>query len=208
MGLTKFFNKNSNLINLLIISPALFFVDFSYSKFAILALVLGFLIFVQNLFLILYKLTSDPKKKKHWCSVLTNVLNIILIVPLCLYQYVNPSFNIYNKFIAVFIAVYSSIKLIFKHKYEKNTTSVVNNIKNYNKNTSNKVLKDSNNKVVKDRNNKVLKDSPKTFKFTSSSSGESPTTNDGESSTNYSYSTELSTKEATILCRKINLKSD
>jgi hypothetical protein len=200
MGLTKFFNKNSNLINLLIISPALFFVDFSYSKFAILALVLGFLIFVQNLFLILYKLTSDPKKKKHWCSVLTNVLNIILIVPLCLYQYVNPSFNIYNKFLAVFVAVYSSIKLIFKHKYEKNTTSVVNNIKNYNNNT--------NKNTNKNTNNKVLKDSPKTFKFTNSSSGDSPTTNTCESSTNYSYSTELSTKEATIFCRKINLKSD
>ena len=107
MGLTKFFNKNSNLINLLIISPALFLVDFSYQKFAILALVLGFLIFIQNLFLIIYKLTSDPEKKKHWYGILTNVLNIILIVPLCLYQYVNPSFSIYNKFLALFLAIYS-----------------------------------------------------------------------------------------------------
>lgn len=197
MGLTKFFNKNSNLINLLIISPALFFVDFSYSKFAILALVLGFLILMQNLFLIIYKLTSDPEKKKHYYRVLTNVLNIILIVPLCLYQYVNPSFNIYNKFVAVFLAVYSSIKLIFKQKYEKNTTGVVNNIKNYNKNTN----KNTDNKHVS-------KDSNKTFKFTKSSSDNSPTSHTCESSTNYSYSTEVSTKEATLLCRKFNIKSD
>jgi len=193
MGLTKFFNKNSNLINLLIISPALFLVDFSYQKFAILALVLGFLILVQNLFLILYKLTSDPEKKKHWVKILTNVLNIILLVPLCLYQYVNPSFNIYNKFVAVFLAVYSSIKLIFRQKYEKNTTKVVNNIKNYSKKTDKK---------------HISKDCTKTFDFTSSSSGKSPSTNSGDSSTNYSYSTELSTNEATILCRKFNIKSD
>jgi hypothetical protein len=197
MGLTKFFNKNSNLINLLIISPTLFLVDFSYQKFAILALVLGFLILIQNLFLILYKLTSDPEKKKHWIKVLTNVLNIILLVPLCLYQYVNPSFNIYNKFVAVFLAVYSSIKLIFKQKYEKNTSNVVNNIKNYNKNTNNKTNK-----------KQVSKDCAKTFEFTSSSSDNSPKTNTCESSTNYSYSTELSTKEATLLCRKFNIKSD
>jgi len=197
MGLTKFFNKNSNLINLLIISPALFFIDFSYQKFAILALVLGFLILMQNLFLIIYKLTSDPEKKKHWCRVLTNVLNIILIVPLCLYQYVNPNFNIYNKFVAVFLAVYSSVKLIFKHKYDKKTTSVVNNIKNYNKNTN----KNTNKK-------ECSKDSNKTFEFTSSSSADTPTTHTCESSTNYSYSTEISTKEATLLCRKFNIKSD
>jgi len=194
MGLTKFFNKNSNLINLLIISPALFLVDFSYSKFAILALVLGFLILIQNLFLILYKLTSDPEKKKHWTRILTNVLNIIIIVPICLYQYVNPSFNIYNKFIAVFLAVYSSIKVIFKRKYEnRKNTEIVNNIKNYNKKSNNK---------------ECSKDNVKSFQFTSSSSGDSPTTHTCESSTNYSYSTELSTKEATLLCRKFNIKSD
>jgi hypothetical protein len=193
MGLTKFFHKNSNLINLLIISPALFLVDFSYQKFAILALVLGFLILIQNLFLILYKLTSDTEKKKHWVKILTNVLNIILIVPLCLYQYVNPSFNIYNKFIAVFLAVYSSIKLIFRQKYEKTNSSVVNNIKNYNS------------KVEK---NHVSKDNTKTFDFTSCSSDKSPSSQSCESSTNYSYSTELSTKEATLLCRKFNIKSD
>jgi hypothetical protein len=192
MGLTKFFNKNSNLINLLIISPALFLVDFNYQKFAILALVLGFLILVQNLFLILYKLTSDPEKKKHWVKILTNVLNIILLVPLCLYQYVNPSFNMYNKFVAVFIAVYSSVKLIFRQKYEKNTSSVVNNIKNYNK--------------IDKKQDK--KDSSKSFDFTSSSSGKTPTTQSCETSTNYSYSTEISTKEATLICRKFNLKSD
>ena len=193
MGLTKFFNKNSNLINLLIISPALFLVDFNYQKFAILALVLGFLILIQNLFLIIYKLTSDPKKKKHWFGILTNVLNIILIVPLCLYQYVNPSFNIYNKFVAVFLAVYSSIKLIFKKKYEKNTSCVVNNIKNYNKNP---------------KNNQSCSKETKTFEFTSCKSGDSPTTHTCESSTNYSYSTEISTKEATLICRKFNIKSD
>ena len=99
MGLTNFFNKNSNLINLFIISPALFFVDFSYTKFAVLALILGFLILIQNLFLIIYKLTSNPEKKKHWYASLTNILHIILIVPLCLYQYVNPSFSIYNKIV-------------------------------------------------------------------------------------------------------------
>ena len=197
MGLIKFFNKNSNLINLLIISPALFLVDFSYQKFAILALVLGFLILIQNLFLILYKLTSDPEKKKHWTRVLTNVLNIIILVPLCLYQYVNPSFNIYNKFVAVFLTVYSSIKLIFKQKYEKNTSSVVNNIKNYNKNTNNKTNK-----------KQVSKKSAKSFEFSNSSSGDSPTTHSCESSTNYSYSTDLSTKEATLLCRNFNIKSD
>jgi amino acid transporter len=193
MGLTKFFNKNSNLINLLIISPVLFLVDFSYQKFAILALVLGFLILIQNLFLIIYKLTSDPKKKKHWFGILTNVLNIILIVPLCLYQYVNPSFNIYNKFVAVFLAIYSSIKLIFKRKYEKNTSCVVNNIKNYNKNP---------------KNNQSCSKETKTFEFTSCKSGNSPKTNTCESSTNYSYSTEISTKEATLICRKFNIKSD
>jgi len=192
MGLTKFFNKNSNLINLLIISPALFLVDFNYQKFAILALVLGFLILIKNLFLILYKLTSDPEKKKHWVKILTNVLNIILLVPLCLYQYVNPSFNMYNKFVAVFIAVYSSVKLIFRQKYEKNTSSVVNNIKNYNK--------------IDKKQDK--KDSSKSFDFTSSSSGKTPTTQSCETSTNYSYSTEISTKEATLICRKFNLKSD
>jgi hypothetical protein len=193
MGLTKFFNKNSNLINLLIISPVLFLVDFSYQKFAILALVLGFLILIQNLFLIIYKLTSDPKKKKHWFGILTNVLNIILIVPLCLYQYVNPSFNIYNKFVAVFLAIYSSIKLIFKRKYEKNTSCVVNNIKNYNKNP---------------KNNQSCSKETKTFEFTKSKSSDSPTTHTCESSTNYSYSTEISTKEATLICRKFNIKSD
>jgi hypothetical protein len=193
MGLTKFFNKNSNLINLLIISPALFLVDFNYQKFAILALVLGFLILIQNLFLILYKLTSDPEKKKHWVNILTNVLNIILIVPLCLYQYVNPSFSIYNKFVAVFLAVYSSIKLIFKKKYEKNTSCVVNNIKNYNKNP---------------KKNQSCSKETKTFEFTSCKSGDSPTTHTCESSTNYSYSTEISTKEATLICRKFNIKSD
>lgn len=192
MGLTKFFNKNSNLINLLIISPALFLVDFNYQKFAILALVLGFLILIQNLFLIIYKLTSDPEKKKHWCRILTNVLNIILIVPLCLYQYVNPSFSIYNKFVAVFLAVYSSIKLIFKRKYEKNTC-VVNNIKNYNKNPKNK---------------ESCSKETKTFEFTSSKSADSPTTHSCETSTNYSYSTDISTKEATLICRKFNIKSD
>jgi len=192
MGLTKFFNKNSNLINLLIISPALFLVDFNYQKFAILALVLGFLILIQNLFLIIYKLTSDPEKKKHWVRILTNVLNIILIVPLCLYQYVNPSFSIYNKFVAVFLAVYSSVKLIFKRKYEKNTC-VVNNIKNYNKNS---------------KNNESCSKETKTFEFTSSKSADSPTTHSCNTSTNYSYSTELSTNEATILCRKFNIKSD
>jgi hypothetical protein len=194
MGLTKFFNKNSNLINLLIISPALFLVDFSYSKFAILALVLGFLILIQNLFLILYKLTSDPEKKKHWTRILTNVLNIIIIVPICLYQYVNPSFNIYNKFIAVFLAVYSSIKIIFKRKCEnKKNTEIVNNIKNYNKKSNKK---------------ECVKDNIKSFEFTNSSSGSSPTTHTCESSTNYSYSTEISTKEATLLCRKFNINSD
>jgi len=192
MGLTKFFNKNSNLINLLIISPALFLVDFSYQKFAILALVLGFLILIQNLFLILYKLTSDPEKKRHWVKILTNVLNIILLVPLCLYQYVNPSFNMYNKFVAVFLAVYSSVKLIFRSKYEKNTTNVVNNIKNYNKNDK----------------KHLPKDYSKSFDFTSSSSGKTPTTQTCETSTNYSYSTDISTKEATLICRKFNLKSD
>jgi hypothetical protein len=187
MGLTKFFNKNSNLINLLIISPALFLVDFSYQKFAILALVLGFLILIQNLFLIVYKLTSDPEKKKHWVRILTNVLNIILLVPLCLYQYVNPSYNMYNKFVAAFLAVYSSIKLIFKKKYEKTSSSnIVNNIKNYN-----------NNKKCEDSNFKSSK-----------SSSISSSTNTCESSTNYSYSTELSTKEAILLCRKFNIKSD
>ncbi len=196
MGLTKFFNKNSNLINLLIISPALFLVDFSYQKFAILALVLGFLILVQNLFIILYKLTSDPEKKKNWIKILTNVLNIILLVPLCLYQYVNPSFNMYNKFVAVFLAVYSSVKLIFRQKYEKNTSSVVNNIKNYNK-----IDKKQDKKQDK-------KDSSKSFDFTSSSSGKTPTTESCETSTNYSYSTEMSTKEATLICRKFNIKSD
>jgi hypothetical protein len=195
MGLGKFFNKNSNLINLLIISPALFLVDFNYQKFAILALVLGFLILIQNLFLIIYKLTSDPEKKKHWYRILTNVLNIILLVPLCLYQYVNPSFNMYNKFVAVFLGVYSSIKLIFKQKYEKNTSNIVNNIKNYNKTDKKHVQK----------NNK--KDS-KSFTFTNSSTAESPITHTCDSSTNYSYSTELSTKEATLLCRKFNIKSD
>ena len=189
MGLTKFFYKNSNLINLLIISPALFLVDFSYQKFAILALVLGFLILIQNLFLILYKLTSDPEKKRHWVRVLTNVLNIILLVPLCLYQYVNPSFNMYNKFVAVFLALYSSVKLIFRQKYEKNTANIVNNIKNYN-------------------NKSDKKDNTKTFDFTSSSSGKSPSTHTCDSSTNYSYSTDISTKEATLLCRKFNIKSD
>ena len=193
MGLTKFFYKNSNLINLLIISPVLFLVDFSYQKFAILALVLGFLILIQNLFLILYKLTSDPEKKKHWVKILTNVLNIMLLVPLCLYQYVNPSFNMYNKFIAVFIALYSSIKLIFRQKYEKNTSNVVNNIKNYNNKTDKK---------------HIPKDCTKTFDFSSSSSDKSPSTHSCESSTNYSYSTEISTKEATLLCRKFNIKSD
>jgi len=192
MGLTKFFNKNSNLINLLIISPALFLVDFSYQKFAILALVLGFLILIQNLFLILYKLTSDPEKKRHWVKILTNVLNIILLVPLCLYQYVNPSFNMYNKFVAVFLAVYSSVKLIFRSKYEKNTTNIVNNIKNYNKNDK----------------KHLTKDCSKSFDFTSSSSGKTPTTQTCETSTNYSYSTDISTKEATLMCRKFNLKSD
>lgn len=192
MGLTKFFYKNSNLINLLIISPALFLVDFSYQKFAILALVLGFLILIQNLFLILYKLTSDPEKKRHWVKILTNVLNIILLVPLCLYQYVNPSFNMYNKFVAVFLAVYSSVKLIFRSKYEKNTTNVVNNIKNYNKNDK----------------KHLPKDYSKSFDFTSSSSGKTPTTQTCETSTNYSYSTDISTKEATLICRKFNLKSD
>ena len=193
MGLTKFFNKNSNLINLLIISPALFLVDFSYEKFAILALVLGFIILIQNLFLILYKLTSDPEKKKHWVRILTNVLNIVLLVPLCLYQYVNPSFNMYNKFVAVFLALYSSIKLIFRQKYEKNTENVVNNIKNYN------------NKTDKKHNSK---DSNKTFDFSNSSACKSPSTNTCESSTNYSYSTEISTKEAALICRKFNIKSD
>jgi len=192
MGLTKFFNKNSNLINLLIISPALFLVDFNYQKFAILALVLGFLILIQNLFLIIYKLTSDPEKKKHWVRILTNVLNIILIVPLCLYQYVNPSFSMYNKFVAVFLAVYSSVKLIFKRKYEKNTC-VVNNIKNYNKNS---------------KNNENCSKETKTFEFTSSKSADSPTTHSCDTSTNYSYSTEISTKEATLICRKFNIKSD
>jgi hypothetical protein len=192
MGLTKFFNKNSNLINLLIISPALFLVDFNYQKFAILALVLGFLILIQNLFLIIYKLTSDPEKKKHWVRILTNVLNIILIVPLCLYQYVNPSFSMYNKFVAVFLAVYSSVKLIFKRKYEKNTC-VVNNIKNYNKNS---------------KNNESCSKETKTFEFTSSKSADSPTTHSCDTSTNYSYSTEISTKEATLICRKFNIKSD
>jgi len=190
MGLGKFFNKNSNLINLLIISPALFLVDFNYQKFAILALVLGFLILIQNLFLIIYKLTSDPEKKKHWYRILTNVLNIILLVPLCLYQYVNPSFNMYNKFVAVLLGLYSSIKLIFRQKYEKNTSNIVNNIKNYN-NKTDKKQKDC-----------------KLFSFSTSSSGNSPTTRSCDSSTNYSYSTELSTKEATLLCRKFNIKSD
>jgi hypothetical protein len=188
MGLTKFFHKNSSLINLLIISPVLFLVDFSYQKFAILALVLGFLILIQNLFIILYKLTSDPEKKKHWVKILTNVLNIILLVPLCLYQYVNPSFNMYNKFVAVSLALYSSIKLIFRQKYEKNTSNIVNNIKNY-------------------KTDKKQKDC-KSFTFSTSSSVESPTTRSCDSSTNYSYSTELSTKEATLLCRKFNIKSD
>ena len=192
MGLTKFFNKNSNLINLLIISPALFLVDFSYQKFAILALVLGFLILIQNLFLILYKLTSDPEKKKHWVKILTNVLNIILLVPLCLYQYVNPSFNMYNKFVAVFLALYSSIKLIFRQKYEKNTSNVVNNIKNYNNKTDKK---------------HVPKDCTKTLDLSKSSTNSTNSTN-SSSSTNSTSSTEISTKEATLICRKFNIKSD
>jgi len=187
MGLSKFFNKNSNLINLLVISPALFLVDFCYEKFAILALVLGFLIFVQNLFLIIYKLTSDPEKKKHWCRLLTNILNIVIIVPLCLYQYVNPSFVVYNKFVAVFLGLYSSIKLIFKSKYENSNSSIVNNIQNYNKNIDNK---------------KKLSLKKKNNKSSSTSSCES------SSSTNYSCSTEISTKEATLICKKFNIKSD
>ena len=190
MGLSKFFNKNSNLINLLIISPALLLVDFSYQKFAILALVLGFLILIQNLFLILYKLTSDPEKKKHWVKILTNVLNIILLVPLCLYQYVNPSFNMYNKFVAVFLALYSSIKLIFRQKYEKNTSNVVNNIKNYNNKTD---------------NTHVPKDCTKTLDLSKSSSTNSSHSTNSTSSTS---STEISTKEATLICRKFNIKSD
>ena len=48
MGISQFFNKNSNLLNLFIVAPCLFFVDFSYQKFAILALVLGFLILIPD----------------------------------------------------------------------------------------------------------------------------------------------------------------
>jgi hypothetical protein len=188
MGLSKFFNKNSNLINLLVISPALLLVDFCYEKFAILALVLGFLIFIQNLFLIIYKLTSDPEKKKHWCRLLTNILNIVIIVPLCLYQYVNPSYVMYNKFIAVFLGLYSSIKLVFKSKYQNNKSEIVNNIQNYNKNTN------------------IKKKSLKNKDDTSSSSEKS--TSSCSSSTNFSSSSEISTKEATIICRKFNIKSD
>jgi hypothetical protein len=99
----------------------------------------------------------------------------------------------YNKFVAVFLAVYSSVKLIFRQKYEKNTANIVNNIKNYNNKSDKK---------------HISKDNIKTFDFTSSSSGKSPSTHTCDSSTNYSYSTEISTKEATLLCRKFNLKSD
>jgi len=96
----------------------------------------------------------------------------------------------YNKFVAVLLGLYSSIKLIFRQKYEKNTSNIVNNIKNYN-NKTDKKQKDC-----------------KLFSFSTSSSGNSPTTRSCDSSTNYSYSTELSTKEATLLCRKFNIKSD
>jgi hypothetical protein len=179
MGLSYFFNKNSNLINLFIIAPCLFFVDFSYSNFAILALMLGFLILIQNIFLILYKTTNNLEKKKHWCKLLTNFLYILLLVPLCFYQFVNPSFNIYNKFVAVFLFLYSSLKLIFKKKYEKmESCKVVNNIKNYN-------------------NLKQKKLCPRKHVVPESSSSSSS-----------SSSQCVSTEEAYKICNKYNIKSD
>ena len=182
MGLSYFFNKNSNLINLFIITPCLFFVDFSYSNFAILALVLGFLILIQNLFLILYKTTNNIEKKKHWCKLLTNFLYILLLAPLCFYQFVNPSFNIYNKFVAVFLFLYSSLKLIFKKKCEKmESCKVVNNIKNYND------LKKK----------KLCSTKPVVHECQSSSSTSSS-----------SSSQCVSTDEAVKICNKYNIKSD
>ena len=195
MGLNHFFNKNSNLINLFIIAPCLFFVDFSYSRLAILALVLGFLIFIQNLFLILYKTTCNPEKKKHWYNLLTNFIFILLLVPMCFYQFVNPSFNLYNKFIAVFLFLYSSLKLLFKKKCEKmESCKVVNNIKNYNNNL---------------KKNKLNSVKQVTRECSSSASLPiSPSSSSSTSSSSTSSSSCISTEEATILCNKYNINSD
>lgn len=178
MGLTDFFHRNANLINVFIFAPCLSFIDFSYSNFAIIALVLGFLILIQNLFLILYKTTNNLEKKKHWCKLLTNILYILLLVPLCFYQFANPSFNIYNKFFAVFLFLYSSLKLIFKKKYEKmESCKIVNNIKNYNELKKNKLHSTK------------------------------PLVHECSSSSSFSSSQCVSTEEAAKICNKFNIKS-
>jgi hypothetical protein len=191
MGISSFFNKNSNLINLLVVAPCLFFVDFSYQKFAIIALVLGFLILIQNLFLINYKCTSNENKKKHWYHLLTNFMFIIFLVPLCLYQFINPSFNGYNKFAAVCLFLNSSMKFLLKKKYEKfESLNVINNIKNYN-----------------NKHKKHYSSSENICNVKSSSSC-SHSSSSSSSSSCTSSSSCVSTNQAKNICNKYNIKSD
>lgn len=126
--------KVNNLINLLVVSPLLYLIQYDWSKFAIVALILAVFIVVKNILLLVVNYTVNGIKKIKATRVLLKLVQSAVYGTIFYLQYKFQEYTKYNKILSAILAVYSVFNLFGNKHYNivshHNTVSCSHSLEN------------------------------------------------------------------------------
>lgn len=126
-------DRIDSLINLLLITPFLHYIQMDWVRFSIIALVLGVILVIKEILLIF---VIYSKKKSRSSQILWRFINCLIIIPMSYLQFKSKSFVQYNKWFNGINVFYNLCRM-----YLNNNTIKYSNKKSNKKSKKNKCKK-------------------------------------------------------------------